>query len=209
MPLVITIASTGEHMQFDPIKESWNHPSVATMNPVEKGSNITDHVQPKPLTYSCELRLIDAVGELPPSRAEGVIGQNRLLVGLEAELAQAFFRRCQGLEDGFPKVLTLVTGFGLLDSMVLLDWPQSRDFWKSLPTSLSFQQIRTASSLRVILPRKIAGLPSGGKDTSDLGTQGAANESIIWDAMNAITGPGDRSNVPEYISSITSYFGAP
>lgn len=204
MALVITIVSTAESLRLHPTKESWNHRSVATENPVEQGVDITDHVQPKPLTYTAELKLIDSPGAENFNPTVLLSGENRLLAGAEAAFAKQFFSRCQGLDDGFPKILALQTGLGTLTSMILLDWPQERNVMTWLPTTLIFQQIRVVASQAVKIPRAVASLRAGAKSFSDLGTQSGVESSILYDATQATTGsvPGFMDVIARAASGI-------
>jgi hypothetical protein len=194
MALLITIASTAESFRFDPINEQRSNPAVATENPVEQGADITDHVQVKPLRYSADIKLIDSPGALATETDIGnplldTGGRNPLLRGAEAAFAKQFFRTCQGLDDGIPKLLTLRTRFGVFTSMILLDWPQTGTNTNTLPTTLTFQQIRLANSGRVQIPRRVAGLGAGGKKTDDAGQQAPkVDDSILYDALTATAG---------------------
>lgn len=101
------------------LKESMAFASDITDNPIERGADITSHVQPKQPVLTFE----SVVSDTPTGRV--AVHESRLALG-ETRASEDAFRRFTKLHAD-AQVVTVTCSFGRFDNMVLRDFTPDKD----------------------------------------------------------------------------------
>lgn len=129
----------GQFLTLDAAEAIVLSPAVdVTEHPIEDGSPVSDHAQPRPL----EVAIRGIVTESPLGGGEG--GPERV------DRALTFLRECVGLP------LTVESPrIGVVSNLVLTGYPQRFTVSRSVPIDLTLRQVRIAETGSVQIPPRL------------------------------------------------------
>lgn len=179
MSCIISIPELGglSHT-FPVVRADFSPEALVTEHPVEFGSEVTDHIQVRPLRFVVETQ-VTASPTIPfPGNVEAAL---------------SFLELAQG------KLLTVtIDGEGVFSSYALEAWPYSVTVLDGRPFTMRFKQIRIASAISVTIPPRMpAPVAAVGAATEQGLGQGAtvplptSTLSVAKDALMGLVGLGD------------------
>lgn len=164
MPFTI-LHPDGRSLTFDGYsRENYTPSGEGPAHPLERGGQVTDHFQRRPLTFTITATVTHSPFDFQAAR-DGVT--NDLTGAARINAALSFLDDCM---DGTP--LTVVSSDkGTIEDVILLSYPHDFTARRRLPLSLSFQEIAFAETGSVIIPPDVprAEVSHSAPDEQDLG----------------------------------------
>ncbi len=175
------------------INETIGVNSTVTDHPVERGSNMTDHSRPEPITIQAEC----TVSETPLSIADyqRAIGGANFLAGVNPDVIQQVPGYAKRIYDQLKKLrdqgaqLVVISTLGRFESMVIqsLSFPRNAKNYNALQFSVNFKEVRIVENKltqikisRDLRPKKIDKKGSAPQKMPTAEEQAALNDSFAY-----------------------------
>ena len=184
------IRETGETVTFDAtLRESHRVEVGVTDHPVEDGADVSDHVQPRPRSFTLAVLVTESpIAATPTFNASTVarLVATPVLLGAPNRVREVF-NFLQATADGGELVDVVTPKFGTIPQCVITSIPTEISNINAGSFSVGFRQVRIAERLTVQIPplRPTGEAQSGAPDEQDVGVQPTENPESIDEAEDA------------------------